>query len=294
MNIPNVIVLAGMTWNRRPSTLRTYIPEIESGGLSVIGPVREDNQDSIQLPDGEQAVTSGVLFAVADGMGGYAHGGVASLLALESFSSTLIAQNGAPISKTLYRGVEAANLNVYQKAQKLGAGRMGTTLTAAYVLGDILHLTHVGDSRAYLIRDGRATCLTADHTTVGDMVRAKIISPDKIRTHAQRSVLNKAIGIGLFVQPDITQHKLREADRVVLCSDGVWSVIEDDDFARVAAEQIPVGLISQNIIDLALRHETDDNASVVVFHLKKLAAASAEHESQQDNNWFQKLRKLVP
>ena len=174
-------------------------------------------------------------------MGGYAHGGVASLLALESFSDTLASQNGASISKALQRGVEAANLKVYQKAQQLGAGRMGTTLTAAYVLGDMLHLAHVGDSRAYLIRDGRATCLTADHTAVGDMVRAKILSPDKIRTHAQRSVLNKAIGIGLFVQPDIIQQKLREDDRLVLCSDGVWSVIEDDDFARVAAEKASSG-----------------------------------------------------
>jgi protein phosphatase len=274
--------------------LRKYIPEIESSGLSVVGPVREDNQDSIQLSHGEQAIAPGSLFAVADGMGGYAHGGMASSLALESFSGTLVSRNGSSISKTLQRGVETANLKVYQKAQQLGAGRMGTTLTAAYVLGDILHLAHVGDSRAYLIRDGRATCLTADHTTVGDMVRAKILSPDKIRTHAQRSVLNKAIGIGLFVQPDITQNKLREDDRLVLCSDGVWSVIEDNDFAKVAAEKTHVDMISQNLIDLALQHETDDNASVVVFHLKKLAASFAEHESQQENNWFQNLRKLLP
>jgi serine/threonine protein phosphatase PrpC len=125
------------------------------------------------------------------------------------------------------------------------------------------------------------------------MVRAKILSPDKIRTHAQRSVLNKAIGIGLFVQPDISQHKLREDDRLILCSDGVWSVIEDDDFARVAVEKVSVDLISQNLIDLALQHETDDNASVVVFHLKKLVEVAAEHESQQKMSWFQKLRKLV-
>jgi protein phosphatase len=220
---------------------------------------------------------------------------LASHLALESFSRILASQSSSSISKTLQRGVETANLKVYQKAQQLGAGRMGTTLTAAYVLGDILHLTHVGDSRAYLIRDGRATCLTADHTTVGDMVRAKILSPDKIRTHAQRSVLNKAIGIGLFVQPDITQNKLREDDRLVLCSDGVWSVIEDNDFARVAAERTHVDMISQNLIDLALQNETDDNASVVVFHLKKLMADfTAGHESQQENNWFNNLRKLLP
>jgi protein phosphatase len=259
-----------------------------------VGPVREDNQDSIHLPQEEQPMETGSLFAVADGMGGYSHGGVASLLALEAFSNILATQNGSPITKALQRGVETANLKVYQKAQQLGAGRMGTTLTAAYVLGDLLHLAHVGDSRAYLIRDRKATCLTTDHTTVGDMVRAKILSPDKIRTHAQRSVLNRAIGIGLFVQPDLAQHKLREDDRLVLCSDGVWSVIEDDDFARVAAEKSPVDLISKNLIDLALQHETDDNASVVVLHLKKLVVASVELESQQKNNWFQKLRKLAP
>ena len=294
MNLPNVLIRAGAAWNGRTSTLRKYVPEIESSGLSVVGPVREDNQDAIHLPTDRQPDASGSLFAVADGMGGYAHGGVASLLALESFSGALASQNGAPISRALQRSVETANLKVYQKAHQLSAGRMGTTLTAAYVLGEMLHLAHVGDSRAYLIRDRRATCLTTDHTAVGDMVRAKILSPDKIRTHAQRSVLNKAIGIGLFVQPDITQYKLREDDRLVLCSDGVWSVIEDDEFVRVAAEKAPVDLISQNLIDLALQHETDDNASVVVFHLKKLVAATTEHESQQKNGWFQKLRKLVP
>jgi protein phosphatase len=217
-------------------TLIKHIPEIESGGLSVVGPVREDNQDSILLPVNGQE--DGHLLAVADGMGGYAHGGLASLLALETFSEVLASQNGSSVSRTLQRGVEASNLMVYQRAQQLGVGRMGTTLTAAYVLGDMLYLTHVGDSRAYLIRDGRAACLTADHTVVGEMVRAKMISPDKIRTHAQRSILNKAIGIGLFVQPDIIQKKLRVDDRLVLCSDGVWSVIDDDDFARVAAKDV--------------------------------------------------------
>ena len=292
MNFPNVLVRAGAAWNGRPSALiKKYIPEIEGGGLSVVGPVREDNQDSIHLPNGDQDVVPGLLFAVADGMGGYAHGGVASMLALESFSNTLAAQRGAPIPKALQRGVENANLQVYQKAQKLQAGRMGTTLTAAYVFGELLYLAHVGDSRAYLIRDGRSTCLTADHTVVGDMVRSKLISHDKIRTHAQRSYLTKSLGTALFVQPDIIQQKLLEGDHLVLCSDGVWSVIEDDEFARIASEPSSVDLISRNLIDLALHHETDDNASVVVFHLRKLAPASTVHVShnEQRSSWFQKL-----
>ena len=145
-----------------------------------------------------------MLYALADGMGGYAHGGVASSLALETFIRSSTARPGPPL-KDLRRSMESANLSVYQAAQRLGAGRMGTTLTALHLLGDTLHLAHVGDSRAYLIRAGRAICLTNDHTTVGDLVRMKVISPDKVRTHAQRSILSKAVGLGLFIQPDMTQ-----------------------------------------------------------------------------------------
>jgi protein phosphatase len=275
--------------------LRKYIPQIESGGLSAVGPVREDNQDSIHLPDNNHSPEHGSLFAIADGMGGYAHGGVASNLALESFAATFAAQNGSPIPKAMQRGVEAANLKVYQKAQQLDAGRMGTTLTVAYIFGEMLYLAHVGDSRAYLIRDGHSTCLTDDHTTVGDMVRSKLISSDKLRTHAQRSILTKSIGTALFVQPDIIQKKLKEDDRLILCSDGVWSVIEDNDFACIASQSDSVHQISQSLIDLAIRHETDDNVSVVIFHLRKLIPVSSEPEAQKKNtNWFQSLRKFLP
>jgi protein phosphatase len=275
--------------------LKKYAPEIESGGLSVIGPVREDNQDSIHFPNGEYPVGRGLLFAIADGMGGYAHGGMASALALESFSSVLASHNGNSIIRTMQRGVEAANIQVYQKARKLDVGRMGTTLTAAYVLGDMLYLAHVGDSRAYLIRDGQAICLTDDHTAVGDMVRSKLISSDKIRTHAQRSVLTRSVGLDLFVQPDIIQQKLREGDRLILCSDGVWSVIEDEEFAHVASRSPSVNEVSRNLIDLALRYDTDDNASVVMFHLHKLIPVSTEQDSrnQKNTNWFQNLWKFV-
>jgi len=276
--------------------LRQRIPEIESGGLSVVGPVRKDNQDCIHLPKHETPVETGLLFAVADGIGGYAHGGVASLLALETFSSTLIAQNGnTSTSKALRRGIETANLKVYQMAEQLGSGRMGTTLTAAYILGNRLYLTHVGDSRAYLIRSGRAICLSADHTEVGDMVRSKLLSPDKIRTHAQRSILTKAIGLSLFIQPDITEHRLQEGDHLILCSDGVWSVISDEDFVRAVSEVSSVEEISQRLVELAIQNETDDNASVVVIHVGKLVPVPTNPGLQdgKGNDWFNYLRKLV-
>jgi len=275
--------------------LKKYVPEIESGGLSVTGPVREDNQDAIQFPNSAYSVGRGLLFAIADGMGGYAEGGIASRLALESLNEALVNQNGGSIPKALQRGVDAANLKVYRTARQLEVGRMGTTLTAAYVTEDMLHLIHVGDSRAYLIRNGKAICLTQDHTTVGDMVRSNLISYDKIRTHTQRSILTKSVGLDLFVQPDLYQQKLKEGDRIILCSDGVWSVIEDDEFARVASETVSVNEVSRNLIDLALQNETDDNASVVMFHLRKLVPVSMEQmpQGQKNASWFQNWWKFT-
>jgi len=261
----------------------------------VIGPVREDNQDAIRFSDEEYPFGHGLLYAIADGMGGYAHGGMASLMALESIQNALADYAGGSIPKTLQRGIESANLKIYQKAQKLGAGRMGTTLTAAYVFGNALYIAHVGDSRAYLIRNGQAFCLTQDHTVVGDLVRSKLLPASKIRTHAQRSILTKSVGFDLFVQPDITQHTMKEGDQLVLCSDGVWSVIEDDEFAKAITTSYSVEESSRALIDLALSCNTDDNASVIVFHLHKLVPVAKKQSASNNktSNWFQSFRKFI-
>ncbi len=250
-------------------------PEIESGGISLVGPVREDNQDSIRLPDDSHPLELGHLFAVADGMGGYAHGGMASNLAIQSLYEAYYGSSVRPPVKGLQVGVERANLNVFQTAQRLGVSRMGTTLTAASIRGQQLFLAHVGDSRAYLLRDGQIRCLTQDHTAVGDLVRMKIITPDKVRTHAQRSILNRAIGLGLFVQPDITQLGLQEGDRLVLCSDGLWSVIEDPDFAQAMRAAADAETLSQRLAEMAIDQGTDDNVSAVTVFVHSLVEVPA-------------------
>jgi len=267
------------------------MPVIECSGLSNIGPVREDNQDSIHLPDGSHPPESGLLYAVADGMGGYTQGAVASALAIKKLAETLYSGNNRPTPKSLRREVESANLSIYKAAERLGTGRMGTTLTAAYIFDDALHLAHVGDSRAYLIRDQQATCLTADHTTVGDMVRRRLIPADKVRTHSQRSILTKSVGIGLFVQPDISQHKLQEKDYLILCSDGVWSVIKDEEFAISVIESKGIDQVSQNLVNLALDRKTDDNASVVAIYIRELSQAPLQTQHPFNSNLFRKRRK---
>ena len=267
------------------------LPAIEWSGFSDIGPVREDNQDSIHLPDGSHPPESGLLYAVADGMGGYTHGAVASSIAIQKLTETVYNGNGKPNPKLLRRAVETANLSIYKEAARLGSGRMGTTLTAAYILEENLHLVHVGDSRAYLLRDRRATCLTSDHTTVGDLVRTRLITPDKVRTHSQRSILTKSVGIGLFVQPDVSRYKLQNEDYLILCSDGVWSVVQDNEFVDVVHESAEIELISQNLVNLALKRGTDDNASVVAIHVRELRSAQLKNKQPLYSGWFRNRRK---
>jgi len=267
------------------------ISKIDCSALSVTGPVREDNQDSVYISSQSQSENFWHLFAVADGMGGYSNGGLASSLALQVLSTDL--QNSATIDlKSIRQGVENANLGVYKTAQKLGADRMGTTLTAACVVGDMAYLAHIGDSRAYLIRRQQVSCLTSDHTTVGDMVRARLISTDKIRTHAHRSILTKAVGLGLFIQPDITNFRLVEGDRIILCSDGLWSLIQDDEFAAIGQNSTPQET-SRQLIDIALHRNTDDNASVVIFDIQKFAKIAINEEPVDKNIFKSLIRKWV-
>jgi protein phosphatase len=248
-------------------------------GQTHAGLVRDDNQDAIRTShnDDERTITHGHLYGIADGMGGYDHGGVASELALQMLFNTFYAGKPRQSAQNLRNGIRDANLGVYQAAQRIGT-RMGTTLTAINLAGNRAHVAHVGDSRAYLIRDGKATCLTNDHTPVGDLVRSRILGPEKVRTHAMRSKLNKSLGIELFVQPDISQVELRQGDVLILCTDGVWAVVQDDEFAQLVVKASDIAEASQNLIDLALERESDDNVSALAISIKALtveATASA-------------------
>ncbi len=266
--------------------MRKVIPVVESSGLSHVGLVREDNQDSIHLSDGLAGLEANWLFAVADGMGGYAHGALASSVAIEKMVEGLCREETKITPRALQRSLENANLSVYRKAQQLGAGRMGSTLTAAIISGEDLHLVHVGDSRAYLVRGGQSTCLTSDHTAVGDLVRAKLIPPERVRTHAQRSILTRAIGISMFIRPEISRVKLQRGDHIILCSDGVWSVVLDEEFAQAVETSLSIDQISRTLVDLALQREADDNVSVVAVHIRELQSQAMDSQEADKKGWF--------
>jgi protein phosphatase len=270
------------------------LPVLESSALSETGPVREDNQDSLLLPDPDQVAQKGFLYAVADGMGGYANGALASKLALDMLYVEFYGRSGTPGQNALRRGVEKANFEIFKAAQQLGVGHMGTTLSAAFIDGSTLFLAHVGDSRIYLVRGGQAACLTNDHTSVGDLVRARVIRSDRVRTHPQRSILTRSVGLAMFVHPDLAQIRLQEHDRLILCSDGVWSAVEDVDFARLAGQAETPHALSQGLIDLAIAQESDDNLSVISIFVGHLPHRPLNSNPLLGESWLATLRKWFP
>lgn len=257
-------------------------PDIEVHSLTDTGLVRKDNQDAIRCcrPEIDAIGQHGHLYGIADGMGGFAHGGVASSMALEHLFNTFYTSDGTGPLQRLKQGVQDANLGILQTANRMGVGQMGTTLTAVHLEGHTLNVVHVGDSRAYLVRDGAATCLTQDHTRVGELVRMHLLAPDKVRSHAQRSVLNKCLGIEMFVQPDLFSLEVRVGDLVVLCTDGVWGLIEDPDFAEYADAGQPLADYNQTLLSEALRRGSDDNLSILSLRFHALASASRRARSR--------------
>src|SRR5512142_2428467 len=168
------------------------------------------------------------LFVVADGMGGAQAGEVASRLAADAFAAGL-PDEGSP-EERLEARVHAANARIHEVSQEDRAlNGMGTTLTAAYLDGDELALAHVGDSRAYLLRDGALTRLTRDHTLVEELVRRGELTEQEAAEHPQRSIITRALGPEPDVDVDLQTHPVQVGDVVLLCSDGLTGMIGEDE-----------------------------------------------------------------
>jgi serine/threonine protein phosphatase PrpC len=258
-------------------------------GISDTGTQRTDNQDAFRMADASGGeLTLRALFAVADGMGGLQYGRFASHVALQVFFESFLRNRSLRAERALHVSMEEAHFGLQQSMRALGIPQMGTTLTAAYIDGSRLYLAHIGDSRAYLLRAGRAECLTRDHTTVGEMVRMHIIGPDKIRRHERRSELTKGLGLGLFIQPDTLHIELRASDRILLCTDGVWSEIEDQEIADLSGTNESPREFGRALIDLAMERGSEDNVSAIVIQLDAFPAEECRPE-RTPVRWLNRL-----
>jgi protein phosphatase len=226
---------------------------IEVGVVSDIGQVREGNEDSylVEPP----------LYAVADGMGGHRGGEVASQLALETVEELFLAGEG-----TLADQVRKANRVVFSRsASDKKVTGMGTTLTAAQIEDDEAHLVHVGDSRAYLERAGSLRMLTEDHTLVNRMVKAGEISAAEADVHPHRNVLLRALGTDPDVEVDEQDVGLLVGDRLLLCSDGLTSMVAEEQVQAILESEPSPQTAAERLVRAANRAGGIDNITVVVL-----------------------------
>lgn len=237
------------------STPRTRKGALTSfGSRTDIGCLRDHNEDSL--------VVTPPLFAVTDGMGGHAAGEVASEIAVRVLSE-LAPEH--PDGEALGRAIEEANRAVIQAARE-GRGRqgMGTTMTAAMLEGERLVIAQVGDSRAYLLHQGKLQQLTRDHSLMADMIEAGQLTPEEARTHPQRSVITRALGSDAHLHPDIYEINVETGDRLLICSDGLSGMIFDDQIENTLRRvQDPQRCASQ-LVNEAIAAGGHDNVTVIV------------------------------
>jgi PPM family protein phosphatase len=282
------------TWRRLPRGTPMLRP-VELGALSHQGRVRTNNEDHYlvarlsrsfeslmtNVPDGvlpTHVHESGYGMLVADGMGGMAAGEVASRLAIQTLVQIvlevpdwilLVDELSAPELKTrvseYFQEIDS-EISKQQAIDPSLAG-MGTTMTLAYSLGAEAFVGHVGDSRAYLCRDGNTQQLTQDHTHVQRLVSAGAISRQQAATHRLRGVLTQAIG-GQSGQLRVEVHRLqlREGDRLLLCTDGLTDMVPESSIAETLSRARPAQQICQDLVDLALEAGGRDNVSVCLAH----------------------------
>jgi serine/threonine protein phosphatase PrpC len=246
-------------------------PGIELAGLSDVGCQRQNNEDrySYWEPQNEEEfLRKGRLAMVADGMGGYEGGQEASRIAVEAIEQTYASTLDNDPQALLTAGFLAAHQRIQEQASKDPVLQgMGTTCTAIALLGNNLFYAHVGDSRLYLVHDGSITLLTRDHSYVSRLVEDGILSAEEAGSHPQRHILTAALGSGVEVFPETPSKALmlKKDDVLILCTDGLWGVVDESELAGAIAGQPEQAC--RELVTLAKQRGGPDNITVQLLKL---------------------------
>lgn len=246
-------------------------PFLEAHLLSDVGKKRQRNEDgcTICVPeDRELARQSGILFAVADGMGGVSGGDFASRLGLQTLVEEYYARNEAGAPARLSEAVSQANRRIFQEAENHPEFYgMGTTMCALLVQGDHAYIAHVGDSRLYLMRQGEGLIqVTEDHSLVAEQVRNGFISEDEARSHSLKNLITRAVGTKDQVSADLYAMHLKVGDTMLICSDGLSNLVEDQQIANILAGENLQGA-ARVLVGRALAGGAPDNVTVLLVRV---------------------------
>ena len=247
--------------------------QLASSGLTDVGLVRTNNEDSYRILEPLN------LFVLSDGMGGEAHGEIASALAVETIVKHCMdsadnpevtlhgesKQKWSEKTRQLESAVHLANEKIFQSAKENPEQRgMGATVTAAWVDGTRLSIAHVGDSRAYILRSGNLQQLTKDHSLVAEQVRRGILTPVEAERSEMQSVLLRALGAQPEIEVDADEHVLFPRDILLLCSDGLTRMVTDPEIAGTLQAETDPEKAARRLVDLAKESGGQDNITVIV------------------------------
>jgi serine/threonine protein phosphatase PrpC len=257
-----------------PKQLRLEVAE-----LTDVGRRRDSNEDNLTrlVPKDPKIMEhKGAIFVVADGMGGHAAGEVASEIAVETIREEYYDSEQEDVSETLAQAIKQANQVIYDRAtEQAGRAGMGTTCVVAVIRDALVYLANVGDSRAYLVRDGQIRQLTYDHSWVAEQVRAGMLTDEQARTHAHRNVITRALGTQPEVYPDLFIHPLQDGDMLLLCSDGLSGYVSDEEMNRILNSSSPQEGVHA-LIAQANEQGGPDNITAVLVHAVEVPPLSPE------------------
>jgi serine/threonine protein phosphatase PrpC len=247
---------------------------VRLGYCTDTGRIRKINEDSFSWSDpGEDKlaiIKKGRLYVVADGMGGYSGGEIASELAVRTLVAEYEEADSGDIPSNLIHAIIAANLRIYEESIKIGTQGMGTTLICAVIHENDLIIGQVGDSRAYLARKDQFIFITQDHTLVNEWVRTKVISPEEALVHPQRHILNRVLGKKIEITPQVYPPiTLQGGDKILLCTDGISGYLDDRQIlATLQANPDPQDS-ANGLIQFADTMGGEDNSTALVIVVQK-------------------------
>jgi protein phosphatase len=243
---------------------------VDSAGLTQTGNVRRSNEDSFLLRS--------PLFMVADGMGGALAGELASRMCAEAFAELDLIQHQG--EEALRATIGVANKRIWERSRTdAETSGMGTTVTAALVgEGGVVSFAHVGDSRAYLLRDGALQRLSEDHSLVHELVRQGQLSEVEAEQHPQRSVNTRALGTDEEVQIDTFSLEAKPGDVLLLCTDGLNTMVSETDIAAALASQTGAADVARRLVRAALKAGGEDNVTAVVVCFGETSVAGEDEE----------------
>jgi len=250
--------------------------DVQFGQASDPGKIRKNNEDSMAsfIPASrQQARSHGYLFAVADGVGGMDLGEVASATAVTVLTEEFAkAQPGSMLISLLPRLIAFANAAVHDRtlAPEYRGRKMATTLVACALRHDQAIVSHVGDSRCYLVRNGQAKQITQDHTLVNEQRKLGLISASDIAESESRHVLIRSLGPEMFVSPDTTALTLQPGDVLVLCSDGLHDEMGTATIAEIVSQQKNIVEIARELVARAVEIDGNDNTTAQVIRVRSV------------------------